>query len=82
VGYAEIGLALTDKVTDDHPYGQWIREYAGESYREVARTAVATLDRLLSERGGPGRMESLIRTFRQATILEAEFWRMGLELLD
>jgi thiaminase/transcriptional activator TenA len=82
VGYAEIGLALKDKATDDHPYAQWIREYAGEGYQEVARTAVDTLDRLLSERAGPGRMESLIRTFRQATILEADFWQMGLELAD
>jgi thiaminase/transcriptional activator TenA len=82
VGYAEIGLALKDRATDDHPYAQWIREYAGEGYQQAARLAVDTLDRLLTERAGPGRMEGLIRTFRQATVLEADFWRMGLELLD
>ncbi len=82
IGYAEIGTTLKALVGDapDHPYMQWIDEYAGAAYQEVARDAVATLDRLLAARGGVGRMDSLIRTFRQATRLEADFWQMGLDL--
>ena len=33
---------------------------------------------LMAERGGPGRLPSLIETFRQATRLEAAFWEMGM----
>jgi thiaminase/transcriptional activator TenA len=84
VGYAEIGARLleTMDVGDDHPYGAWIREYGGSGYRQVARDAVDTLDRLMEERGGPGRMAGLVDTFRKATVLEADFWQMGLTLAD
>jgi len=82
VGYAEIGARFVGSVVDDHPYGAWIREYGGSAYRQVARDAVDTLDRLLEERGGPGRMPGLIETFRKASILEADFWQMGLTLAD
>jgi len=83
VGYAEIGARLLgDGVPDDHPYHAWIREYGGPGYRRVAREAVETLDRLMVERGGPGRLPGLIDTFRKATILEADFWQMGLTLAD
>ncbi|ABC22825.1 TenA family protein [Rhodospirillum rubrum] len=80
VGYAEIALTLRQSLSEDHPYAEWIGEYAGEAYQGVARSAVATLDRLLVERGGIGRMPALIATFRQATRLEADFWQMGLTL--
>ncbi|WP_299436316.1 thiaminase II [uncultured Rhodospira sp.] len=82
IGYAEIGARLLDTVDpgEDHPYGAWIREYGGAGYRQVARDAVETLDRLMATRGGPGRLPGLIDTFREATILEADFWQMGLTL--
>ncbi len=83
VGYAEIGSALSagpDTVTDGNPYAEWIEMYAGTEYQEVARCAVDQLDRLGRSRAGPGRFESLARTFRQATRLEAAFWDMGLTL--
>ncbi|KAA5605558.1 thiaminase II [Roseospira marina] len=82
IGYAEIGARLIESVGDEHPYAAWIREYGGSGYRQVARDAVETLDRLLEERGGPGRMPGLIDTFRKATILEADFWQMGLTLAE
>jgi len=34
----------------------------------------------MATRGGPGRLPGLIDTFREATILEADFWQMGLTL--
>jgi thiaminase/transcriptional activator TenA len=65
-----------------HPYGAWIREYGGAGYHGVARDSVETLDRLMEQRGGPGRLPGLIDTFRKATVLEADFWQMGLTLAD
>ncbi len=84
IGYAEIGARLLAQVDpeDAHPYDAWIREYGGAGYHQVARDAVETLDRLLVSRGGEGRMPGLIDTFRKATILEADFWHMGLTLAD
>ncbi|GEO79934.1 TenA family protein [Pararhodospirillum oryzae] len=82
VGYAEIGLALKPLSGPDHPYREWIDQYAGEAYGDVARASVATLDDLMARRGGVGRMPDLIRTFREATRLEADFWRMSLDRAD
>jgi len=81
VGYAEIGSRLmADPATrlDGNPYRSWIEMYAGGDYQELARAEVAALDRLSETRGGPGRFDSLARTFREATRLEAAFWDMGL----
>ncbi|SDE55795.1 thiaminase II [Rhodospira trueperi] len=82
IGYAEIGMRLMETVdpSEDHPYGAWIREYGGVGYRQVARDAVDLMDRLMRERGGPGRLPGLIETFRAATNLETAFWQMGLTL--
>jgi len=79
VGYAEIGRALADKAGADNPYSAWIEMYASPEYQEVADASVATLDRLMARRGGEGRFESLSDTFRKATVLEADFWQMGLD---
>jgi len=81
VGYAEIGGALRadpDTLVDGNPYAEWIEMYAGAEYQEVAAGAVSQLDRLDRVRSGPGRFDALVRTFRQATRLEAAFWDMGL----
>src|SRR3546814_14079745 len=61
-----------------NPYAAWIEMYAGADYQEVAALAIAQLDRLMARRGGPGRFEALAATFRQATELEIDFWRMAL----
>jgi thiaminase/transcriptional activator TenA len=78
VGYAEIGRALAEDTVADNPYGAWIEMYASPDYQSVADDAVATLDRLMVRRGGEGRLDSLADTFRKATVLEADFWQMGL----
>ena len=82
VGYAEIGAALiADPATrlDGNPYREWIEMYASTDYQDVARAEVATIDRLMERRGGPGRIDSLLTTFRQAIRLEAAFWDMALD---
>ncbi len=82
VGYGEIGRALADDPAtkrDGNPYADWIAMYAGDEYQEVAVAAVAGLDTLMARRGGEGRMPGLTETFRMATVLEADFWQMGLD---
>jgi len=82
IGYGEIGARLAaDPATmrDGNPYASWIEMYAGKEYQEVARAHGAALDRLWTFRAGGARLESLARTFEQATRLEADFWQMGLD---
>ena len=82
IGYGEIGAWLAaDPATkrDSNPYASWIEMYAGKEYQEVARAHGAALDRLWTFRAGGARLESLARTFEQATRLEADFWQMGLD---
>jgi thiaminase/transcriptional activator TenA len=82
VGYAEIGQWLdADPATvrDDNPYSDWIAMYAGADYQKIAAAAIENLNSLMARRGGDGRMDALIRTFRAATELEVGFWQMGLD---
>jgi thiaminase/transcriptional activator TenA len=82
VGYGEIGWTLAnDPATrrDGNPYRDWIETYGGESYQRVAAEAVVSLDRLWGTRAGGARLDPLTRIFRDATRLETDFWRMGLE---
>jgi len=81
VGYAEIGRALAgDPATlrQGNPYDDWIAMYASEDYQNVAFDHVQQMDTLMRRRGSDGRLDALVRTFGEATQLEAEFWDMGL----
>jgi len=83
IGYAVIGKKLaSDPATklENNPYKDWIEMYAAEEYQDVGRTAVRNLDELAASRMGPGRLQSLVKTFRQAVSLEIGFWDMGLNL--
>jgi thiaminase/transcriptional activator TenA len=85
LGYAEIGRALVECPTahvETNPYRPWIDMYASDKYQAVAADEQDSLNRLMAERGGPGRLRSLTETFRQATRLEAAFWEMGLHAVD
>lgn len=80
VGYAEIAerlAALPGALDEANPYAPWIREYAGDAYREVAVAARQNLDRLAEERLSDKRFPALATIFDQATRLEADFWEMG-----
>ena len=80
IGYAEIATRL-DARTDAHavtnPYRDWIAEYAGTPYQEVAANARTHLDALADLYATPAREAELIATFKEATRLEADFWEMG-----
>jgi len=78
VGYAEIAARLSPDCARGNPYAEWIESYAGAEYQDIARAAVARLDRLAESRGGEVRFPALSETFRTATRLEADFWSTGL----
>ncbi|WP_278929838.1 TenA family protein [Pseudomonas qingdaonensis] len=81
IGYAEIGRALSpDGVAalGDHPYREWIGEYAGEGYQGVAAAARLHLDELAARSMTEQRFTDLVAIFAQASRLEADFWQMGL----
>jgi thiaminase/transcriptional activator TenA len=80
VGYAEVAqwmLADPDTVLVGNPYAPWIEAYAGAEYLEVVAAAIAALDALGERKGAAARYPSLLRTFRTATLLEADFWGIG-----
>ncbi len=80
IGYAEIGARLAGLAAAGaaaNPYRVWIDEYAGAAYQEVAAKARADLDRLAARYLTPAREGELIAVFKEATLLEADFWEMG-----
>lgn len=81
IGYAEIGQALAEQVGDlsQHPYREWIGEYAGPAYQAVAAAARTHLDELATRSMTEQRFAELVDTFAQASNLEADFWQMGLD---
>lgn len=84
IGYAVICkqlMAAPGTKLEGNPYKDWIKMYAGEEYQAVANSAAQHLDVLASSRMGASRIDSLSKTFKQATTLEIGFWEMGLHLL-
>ncbi|MFK8332295.1 TenA family protein [Pseudomonas sp. BJa5] len=82
IGYAEIGRNLSPDGVEalaDHPYREWIAEYAGSGYQGVATAARAHLDALAARTMTEQRFEELVKVFAQASRLEADFWQMGLD---
>jgi thiaminase/transcriptional activator TenA len=83
IGYAEIASNLKAEFGEalaGNPYRAWIESYASEDYQRLAAAQAAQLDRLMAARGGPGRFTALAASFRQAVVLETDFWEMGLFL--
>lgn len=82
IGYAEIGRRLAPAGAaslGDHPYREWIGEYAGEAYQEIAAQARAHLDGLAARSMTERRFAELAALFGKASRLEADFWQMGLD---
>lgn len=80
IGYAEIGARLAPQLegVPDHPYRDWISEYAGEDFQRAGGRALAQLDALAAGSLSEQRFEELLGVFRTATRLEAEFWQQAL----
>lgn len=85
IGYAEIGTYLEPKLKEnpDHPYSEWIQEYAGDDFQNQAKYMITLLDDLLGvpaeEIKSTKRFERLLDIFRTATRLEADFWQQALD---
>jgi thiaminase/transcriptional activator TenA len=85
IGYAEIGRNLTPhgiEALGDHPYREWIGEYAGEPYQNVATRARRHLDDLAARAMTERRFTELAALFGKASRLEADFWQMGLDAAE
>lgn len=84
IGYAEIGQRLAGAIGDlnEHPYREWIGEYAGEAYQDVAASARKHLDELAARSMTESRFTELAAIFAQASRLEADFWQMGLQAAE
>lgn len=80
IGYAEIGAALGPKLHENpnHPYAEWISEYADDRYQAAALDTIQRLDRLAPETISTSRFEELVTIFRTATCLESAFWQQAL----
>jgi thiaminase (transcriptional activator TenA) len=81
IGYAEIGRNLAPAgvaALGDHPYREWIGEYAGAAFQEVAAAARRHLDELAERMMTERRFAELAALFGKASRLEADFWQMGL----
>lgn len=82
IGYAEIGARLAAQASpalENHPYREWIGEYAGEAFQNVARDARRHLDELAARAMTERRFADLAALFGKASRLEADFWQMGLD---
>lgn len=82
IGYAEIGRKLANGRADalaNHRFREWIEEYAGSGYQDVANAARKHLNDLASRSMTDQRFSELAALFAKATRLEAAFWQMGLD---
>lgn len=81
IGYAEIGARLAPQLVEnpDHPYRQWIQEYAGDGFQAASRAAIEQLDVLAARSLTPARRDELVKVFRTASRLEADFWQQAMD---
>ena len=85
IGYAEIGRALAPEGVEalaDHPYHEWIAEYASDPFQQLALRSRKLLDDLAARSMTERRFEELVALFGKASRLEADFWQMGLDAAD
>ncbi|GAB7529575.1 TenA family protein [Pseudomonas sp. 3A(2025)] len=85
IGYAVIGRALAPEGVEalaDHPYRDWIAEYASDGYQQVAADARRHLDELAARSMTEQRFDELAGVFGKASRLEADFWQMGLDAVQ
>ncbi|MBJ6979842.1 MULTISPECIES: TenA family protein [unclassified Luteimonas] len=83
LGYAEIGRRLVpdgiEAIPADHPYRDWIAEYAGDAFQQAGAAGQAWLDDLARRYASEARFPELVGIFRTASRLEADFWQQGLD---
>src|SRR5699024_916784 len=83
-GYAEIGAALAPARLshEEHPYAEWISEYAGAEFQESAQAATTRITALTTGGVSAQRFDELVDIFRTATRLEAAFWQQAIDSVE
>ncbi|GAA1491219.1 thiaminase II [Brachybacterium sacelli] len=81
IGYGEIGARLAPRLAEhpEHPYRDWIHEYAAEEFQQTSRAASDHLDTLTGGTLPDRRFQELVTVFRAATRLETAFWQQALD---
>ena len=78
IGYGEIGYNLSKlKNWKKSKYASWIKMYASKKYQNIARENILYLDKLFTK-AQKNSYNSLIKIFKKASKLEANFWEMSL----
>ncbi|UJR32506.1 hypothetical protein I4U23_019968 [Adineta vaga] len=85
LGYGEIGLRLFEDPKTNHnsSYWKWILSYAADDYQQGCREGEQMIEQLVNDYGiwhAPNRIKKLVNIFKTATLLEIEFWNMGLNI--
>lgn len=87
IGYGEIGMRIfNDPKTkrENNIYWNWIKNYAGDMYQGDVREGKKLIEELAPKfipAGNTERLQELCETFRQVTLLEINFFDMGLNML-
>lgn len=87
IGYGEIGRRIVnDPATkrENNPFYKWAENYAADLYQNSVTTGIAEIEKLAKEYIKPGdtnRLKELCEVFRQACVLETNFFTMGLHQL-
>ncbi|KAJ3416946.1 hypothetical protein HDV05_008004 [Chytridiales sp. JEL 0842] len=87
LGYGEIGARLAadpNTKREGNPYWPWIQNYNKDSFRAAVKEGEELLESLAHEIvhvTNTERLNKLAEIFRQATMLEKNFWEMGFHQL-
>lgn len=85
VGYGEIANWLNSRAEtirgDSNPYDAWIKMYESDEFQETMQAEIGWLNERLAD-VSPARFRELTRIFSDATRLEIDFWKMGLDQSD
>src|SRR5699024_1062698 len=84
IGYAEIGAALAPARLshEEHPYAEWISEYAGAEFQESAQAATTRITALTTGGVSAQRFDELVDIFRTATRMDAAFWQQAIDSVE
>ena len=77
IGYGEIGYNLSKiKNWKKSKYSSWIKMYSSKEYQSIANKNIRYLDELFTN--NKNSYKSLVKIFKKASLLEANFWEMCL----
>ena len=84
IGYAEIGNNLKNYKPSNQMYKSWIQTYSGEEYQKISKSVGRLFDSAVLNRLGKNfyrtlKWKSIQKKFKQAVLLEIDFWEMALE---